>query len=185
MPKPNILFLMTDQHRGDCLGCAGNKIIKTPNIDRIAHEGVLFEHAYTSTPSCTPARAGLLTGLSPWRHGMLGMGRMALNYEVELPRVLKDAGYYTSSIGKLHYNPQRNYHGFDEVLLDESGRADTPDFVSDYRKWFKEKAPDLNPDATGIGFNDYKSGYYALPEELHPTYWTGLKAIDYIKKYDR
>jgi len=67
MAKPNILLLMTDQHRADCLGCYDNPVIKTPNFDRIAKEGVVFERAYTSTPSCTPARAGLLTGLSPWR----------------------------------------------------------------------------------------------------------------------
>jgi len=58
---------------------------------------------------------------------------------------MKAAGYYTYSIGKLHYNPQRNYHGFDGVLLDESGRADEPGFVSDYRQWFKQKAPELVP----------------------------------------
>ncbi len=53
---------MTDQHRGDCLGCAGNATIKTPNIDALARDGVLFSKAYTATPSCTPARAALLTG---------------------------------------------------------------------------------------------------------------------------
>ena len=63
--QPNILYLMTDQHRGDCLGCAGNKIIKTPHLDSIAMDGVVFSNAYSSTPSCTPARSALLTGLSP------------------------------------------------------------------------------------------------------------------------
>ncbi len=61
--RPNILFLMTDQHRFDCLGCMGNHVIRTPNLDRIAREGIRFTSAYSSTPSCTPARAGLLTGL--------------------------------------------------------------------------------------------------------------------------
>lgn len=185
MSKPNVLLLMTDQHRADCLGCYGNSLIKTPNYDRIAKEGVVFERAYTSTPSCTPARAGLLTGLSPWNHGMLGMGRMAPRYDFELPRAMKDAGYYTYSIGKLHHHPQRNYHGFDGAVLDESGRAQDDGFVSDYRQWFKKKAPDLNPEATGIGWNAYRADYYALPEELHPTYWTGQTAVDYIRNYDR
>jgi arylsulfatase A-like enzyme len=61
---------MTDQHRGDCMGCAGNKVIKTPHLDSIARDGVVFSNAYSSTPSCTPARSALLTGLSPWHHGM-------------------------------------------------------------------------------------------------------------------
>ena len=184
-PKPNILLLMTDQHRADCLGCDGNRIIRTPSFDRLAKEGVCFDHAYSSTPSCTPARAGLLTGLSPWRHGMLGYGRVAERYQFEMPRALKDAGYYTFAIGKLHYHPQRNYHGFDGALIDESGRAESPGFVSDYRQWFKAKAPDLNPDATGIAWNDYRAAVYALPEELHPTHWTGQTAVGWIRKYDR
>ncbi|MBI3117431.1 MAG: sulfatase-like hydrolase/transferase, partial [Candidatus Hydrogenedentes bacterium] len=69
--KPNILFLMADQHRGDCLGIDGNRAVKTPNLDHIANEGARFRCAYSSTPTCTPARAGLLTGMSPWGHGML------------------------------------------------------------------------------------------------------------------
>ena len=185
MRKPNILFLMTDQHRADCLACDGNRVIKTPSFDRIAREGVMFTHAYTSTPSCTPARSAILTGLSAWHHGMLAYGRVALRYPFELPRAMADAGYYTFAIGKLHYHPQRNYHGFHGALIDESGRVESPGFVSDYRKWFKEKAPDLDPDATGIAWNSYLAGYYALPEELHPTRWTGDRAVEFIGKYDR
>ena len=105
--KPNILYLMTDQHRADCLGCAGNKIIKTPNLDSIAADGVVFPNAYTSTPSCTPARAGILTGLSPWHHGMLGYGRVAGQYPFEMPQALRDAGYHLFGIGKMHWYPQK------------------------------------------------------------------------------
>lgn len=183
--RPNILFIMTDQHRADCLGCAGNRVIRTPNLDRIAKEGAYFANAYSTTPTCTPARAGLLTGQSPWHHGMIGFGQVAERYPFEMPRALNEAGYYTFAIGKLHYSPQRNYHGFQGALLDESGRVFSPDFISDYRKWFREKAPDLDPDATGIGWNDYRSGVYALPEELHPTRWTGDMAIEFLQKYSR
>ena len=58
--KPNILFLMSDQHRGDCLGADGNVRIRTPNLDRLARQGARFTNAYSSTPTCTPARACLL-----------------------------------------------------------------------------------------------------------------------------
>ena len=78
--QPNILFLMADQLRADCLGCYGNDVIRTPNLDRLASQGVRFTSAYTSVPSCTPARSALLTGLSPWHHGMLGMTGMASSY---------------------------------------------------------------------------------------------------------
>ena len=184
-PKPNILFLMTDQHRADCLGCAGNKVIKTPNLDSIAVEGVRFSNAYTSTPSCTPARAALLTGLSPWHHGMLGYGRIAGQYPFEMPQALRDAGYYLFGIGKMHWYPQKKLRGYHGLLVDESGRAETPGFVSDYRLWFKQQAPDLDPDATGIGWNDYRAKAYALPERLHPTVWTADRAVEFLDKYDR
>ena len=183
--RPNILYLMTDQHRADCLGCAGNKTIKTPNLDSIAADGVLFPIAYTSTPSCTPARSALLTGLSPWHHGMLGYGRVAGQYPFELPQAIRDAGYYLFGIGKMHWYPQKKLRGYHALLVDESGRAETPGFVSDYRLWFKERAPDLNPDATGIGWNEYRAKAYALPERLHPTTWTADRAVEFIEKYDR
>jgi hypothetical protein len=128
--KPNILLLMADQFRSDALGCDGNAQIYTPHLDQLASEGARFRCAYSCTPTCTPARAALLTGLSPWRHGLLGYGKVAERYPVEMPRLLKSAGYFTAVIGKCHYTPQRNTHGFDEALLDESGREESIDFRS-------------------------------------------------------
>jgi Arylsulfatase A and related enzymes len=183
--RPNILFLMDDQHRGDCIGADGNRAIRTPNLDRLAKEGARFRCAYSTTPTCTPARSALLTGLSPWNHGMLHMVAMATRYPFTKPQALRDAGYYTMGIGKMHYNPQRNLHGFHHVVLDESGRVQSPDFRSDYRAWFWSQAPHLDPDATGIGFNDYPAKPYALPENLHPTYWTGQTAVNFLKGYNR
>jgi len=183
--RPHILFLMSDQHRGDTMGCAGHPVVRTPTLDRIAREGVQFRCAYSSTPSCTPARASILTGLSPWHHGMLGYNAVAERYEREMPRMLADAGYHCVGIGKMHYHPQRNLHGFHGTILDESGRAESPDFVSDYRQWFLRMAPDLDPDATGIGWNDHRAAPYALPEELHPTRWTGDVAVDFVREYDK
>ena len=183
--RPNILLIVADQFRADCIQADGNRAIKTPNLDRIAQEGIRFACAYSSTPTCTPARSGLLTGLSPWRHGMLGYGRVAEKYPIEKPQALRDAGYYTFGIGKMHWRPQRNPHGFQQVLLDESGRAESPEFRSDYRAWFASEAPTLDPDATGIGWNDYPSKAYALPERLHPTRWTGETAGHFLRGYDR
>lgn len=184
-PRPNILLIMCDQFRGDCLGADGNEAIRTPNLDRLAREGARFARAYTSLPSCTPARATLLTGWGPWRHGMLGYGRVAGEYKNEKPRMLRQAGYHTLGIGKMHWFPQRIGHGFHETILDESGRVETKGFVSDYRQWFKQQAPDLDPDATGIGWNDYRAGPYALPEKLHPTYWTAQTAVEFLNAYGK
>jgi arylsulfatase len=183
--KPNLLLLMSDQHRADWMGCDGNTAVHTPNLDSIAGEGTRFRYAYSSTPTCTPARAALLTGMSPWRHGMLGYTRVAEHYAVEMPRALRDSGYTTCGIGKMHWSPQRNLHGFHTTLLDESGRAESPDFRSDYRSWFASEAPNLNPDATGIGWNDCTAKPYVLPERLHPTHWTADCAVRFIDGYQK
>jgi arylsulfatase A-like enzyme len=98
--------------------------------------------------------------------------------------MLADAGYQTVGIGKMHYHPQRNGHGFETLLLDESGRVEAPDFVSDYRKWFNEVAPDHDPDKTGIGWNSHRAAPYALDEHLHPTTWTGDRAVEFLEHYD-
>lgn len=182
--KPNLILLMADQHRGDAIGCSGNRAIKTPNIDSLAKDGVYFPNAYTAVPSCTPARAGLLTGLSPWHHGMLGYAYVAEHYKYEMPQMIRKAGYYTFGIGKMHWHPQRTLHGFHDTLLDESGRQEETSFVSDYRQWFRRVAPGKDPDETGIGWNSNKFGKYALDEKLHPTYWTGDQAVKKIKEHD-
>jgi len=182
--QPHIIFIMTDQHRGDSLGCMGNSSVMTPNIDRLANDGTLFVNGYSSTPSSTPARSGLLTGLSPWHHGMLGYGRVAAEYKYEMPRMMRDLGYYTFGIGKMHWYPQKSLHGFHVTLVDESGRVETPDFISDYREWFQLTAPGKNPDLTGIGWNEHRAGTYQLDEKLHPTAWTGQTACELIRNYE-
>lgn len=183
--KPNILFIMTDQQRGDCIGAEGHPVIKTPNLDVLAHEGTLFRCAYSCTPTCTPARAALLTGLGPWRNGMLGYSRVPNNYPNTKPKILREAGYYTTSIGKNHFHPQRNTHGYNRCILDESGREQSSEFRSDYRAWFYSEAPTQNPDVTGIGFNEYRAKPYQLPERLHPTTWTGDTAVNFIAGYQK
>ena len=181
--RPHIILLMTDQHRGDALGCAGHPAVRTPHLDALAARGARFINAFSSTPSCTPARAGLLTGLSPWHHGLLGYGRVARRYEFEMPRLLAQLGYFGFGIGKMHWFPQKSLHGFEGTLVDESGRVEEEGFVSDYRNWFHLEAPGLDPDATGIGWNEHRAGPYALDERLHPTAWTGATAVRFIENY--
>ena len=182
--KPHIILIMADQHRGDALGCMGNPVVISPNIDKLSEEGTLFCNGYSSTPSSTPARAGLLTGMSPWRHGMLGYGRVAMQYKYEMPAMLREQHYYTFGIGKMHWSPQKSLHGFHGTLLDESGRAETKYFISDYRLWLQIQMPGVNPDLTGIGWNEHRAGTYKLPEELHPTAWTGKMACELIQNYN-
>jgi arylsulfatase A-like enzyme len=93
---------MTDQQRWDTIG-AVTPSLSTPNMDRIAKEGALFSFGFTSTPTCTPARAAILTGQKPWNHGSLGAVGIAESYPFEMPSVLSDLGYSTTSIGKDHF----------------------------------------------------------------------------------
>nr|CRY95991.1 hypothetical protein [uncultured prokaryote] len=181
--KPNVILIMTDQQRFDAMGCTSDGLVITPNLDRLADDGYLFTSAYSSAPSSTPARAGLLTGCSPWIHGMLGYGNQAERYPYEMPRMLKDNGYAALAAGKMHYFPQNNTRGYDIVLFDESGRHEVPYFESDYRKWFYANRFGDNPDVTGIGWNEHAAGEYQLPEEVHPTRWTADRAIEMIEGY--
>ena len=180
--QPHIILIVTDQQRGDALGCC-NPAVLSPNLDALARDGVRFTRAYSSAPSSTPARAGLLTGMSPWGHGLLGYGKVAEHYPFEMPQLLRDAGYWTLGIGKMHWTPQNATHGFHATLIDESGRRESPYFMSDYRKWFACHAPGLDPDATGLGWNAHRAAAYALPEELHPTCWTGGQAVAAIEGF--
>jgi arylsulfatase len=78
---------MSDQFRADRVGVSINHVIHTPSLGRIASEGVISKRTYSSAPTCTPARTALLTGLSPWRHGPLGFGRVAERYSTGMPRL--------------------------------------------------------------------------------------------------
>jgi len=102
--QPNLLFIYADQHRADVMGCAGNDVVVTPHLDRLAAEGVRFDHAWTESPICQPARASLLTGRYPNDHGVLGnfAGDCQPEWDT-FPRRLQQAGYTTASIGKTHF----------------------------------------------------------------------------------
>jgi len=99
----NVLFIMTDQQRADHLSCAGNPILKTPNIDSIAKDGIRFTNAFCANPMCMPNRASMVTGLYPMVHGVRSNG---INLSTEVPtlaKILKKRGYHTAAVGKMHY----------------------------------------------------------------------------------
>lgn len=96
---PNVIFIICDQMRGDCMRCAGNDVIHTPNLDSLAARGTRFSHAYSEVPSCLPARAILWTGQNQWNAGLLGMGwgqgPIPNDYPHTLAGELTAAGYQT------------------------------------------------------------------------------------------
>jgi len=101
--KPNIIFLLTDDQRWDTMGCMGNTIIQTPNMDMLAHDGVLFKNAFVTTSICCVSRASIFSGLYARRHKIIDFktdfSEQALSQTY--PMLLKNAGYYTGFIGKF------------------------------------------------------------------------------------
>lgn len=187
--RPNLLLMMTDQHRGDCLGSDGHPVLETPYLDQLAGEGTRFRHAYTAVPSCIPARATLMTGMDQWHTGVLGMGRsrshMSSRYRHTLPGELAAAGYHTQGIGKMHFRPQRALNGFHNILLDESSREQDYRFKSDYRRWFEQhKEGHYDYRDHSVEWNSWMSRPSHLPEHLHPTYWTAQQAIEWLDRRD-
>ncbi len=102
MPKPNVLFLLTDQWRLQALGYAGNSQVHTPNIDRLAGESVNFKHAISGYSVCCPWRASFLTGQYPLTHGVIVNDVPINSAPVGLGEAFKREGYHTAFIGKWH-----------------------------------------------------------------------------------
>ena len=100
--KPNILVFITDQQRTDQIGCESRDSLRTPNIDALAENGTLFRKAYCNTPLCMPSRATLWSGQTPRGHGARTNGVNTRDDVLMLPQILKDNGYVTYSVGKLH-----------------------------------------------------------------------------------
>jgi arylsulfatase len=101
----NFLFITTDQHRADGLGCYGNPVVRTSHLDRLAAEGVRLTRAYVNNPLCMPSRATLLTGRYPRSHRVWCNGVALPPAETPFPTLLAAEGYRTACIGKMHFTP--------------------------------------------------------------------------------
>jgi len=99
---PNLLFVFADQWRAHALGCTGDTQVKTPNLDGLAEEGVLFTKAYSSNPVCSPCRSSIITGRFPHQTGVITNKIQLRDGEVSIAEVLRDMGYETGYIGKWH-----------------------------------------------------------------------------------
>jgi arylsulfatase A-like enzyme len=114
-PKPNILFILTDDQRYDTIGALGNPHIHTPNLDHLVHQGFAFEKHFCTTPICTPARAEILTGCDSFRNRVPWFG-MPINPELALlPQAFHGAGFHTIHVGKWHNDGHPRGKGYDRT----------------------------------------------------------------------
>lgn len=183
--RPNILWICTDQQRWDTLGCYGNSWTTTPNLDRLAAEGVVFDRAYCQSPVCTPSRASFLTGRYPRTTGCRQNGQSISTDEVLVTRTLADAGYVGGLSGKLHLSTchpsaspgteRRVADGYDEFHWSHHPDPDWP--TNEYHHWLREQG--VTYDRHPLAETKYvESG---MPEPYHQTTWCAQKAIDFIE----
>jgi len=128
--RPNIVFIMSDDHAYQAISAYSNKLINTPNIDKIAREGILFTNACVTNSICAPSRATILTGKHTHIHGKIDNRMPFDTTNVTFPQILHNAGYQTAMFGKLHFG--NNPKGFDEFkILPGQGRYYNPRFITD------------------------------------------------------
>lgn len=155
--RPNLIFILTDDHRWDALGYFGNPLARTPEIDAIARSGTVFRNAFASTPICSASRASLISGLQErtHRYGFQTDAILPAYMEQAYPFMLRQAGYRTAFFGKFG------------VKYGAMGRLF--DVYEDY---------DRNND-----FNDRRGYFYKTlgPDTVHLTRYTGQRGVDFIK----
>ena len=175
--RPNFILIMPDQFRGDCLSLEHHPVLMTPNIDHIGAGGSHFRRAYSTCPSCVPARRSLMTGTFPATNGMVGFEE-GVEWEAPptLPGVLRDAGYHTSIVGRnMHLHPLRRRYGFDEMVI----------YPDDYRQYVDDNQGDSEDVMDhGISRNGWTARPWHMDEKFHPTTWTVTEAQRFLRRRD-
>ncbi|MDQ8207281.1 sulfatase-like hydrolase/transferase [Coraliomargarita sp. SDUM461003] len=178
--KPNMIYIVADQWRGDCLGLYRNHHpVMTPHLNQLACEGINYTHGYADCPLCMPQRATMLTG----RTG--SQNRCIKNFTTEnaphidpqqtLPgRLTREAGYQTKAIGKMHFAPHRARHGFEHVSLH-------PD---DYLWWLEEQGQGGSFRAHGLGGNEVYPTESTCDQRYYHTTWIVDQAIRFLEQRD-
>ncbi|MBE7465315.1 MAG: sulfatase-like hydrolase/transferase [Planctomycetes bacterium] len=182
--QPNLILITTDQQRGDTLGINGNTEVRTPFLDSLAARGANFRNAYTTCPVCIPARRSLLSGLHPSTHG-LNRNREGIAFDppTTLPLLLRNAGYQTQLVGKLHVAIPGVRYGFDHMFQSETPndrRHSEHQRRNDYADWFEERSDAPHTLPFGVMSNDRNARPWTLPEHLHHTSWVTHEAARFL-----
>jgi arylsulfatase A-like enzyme len=201
MKRPNILWICTDQQRWDTLGCYGNKFVRTPNIDRLAEDGVMFSRFYTQNPVCVPSRASFLTGRYPRTNRTRRNTDSIPAEEVLVTRILADAGYTCGLSGKLHVSiddpetgmERRIEDGYSEfyfspvpglawpgdALRERGLQVDqTAQQTNQYTHWLGQHGLEYDPRP----FEDSKWVQVGMEPEYGQTTWCSERAIEFIER---
>ena len=192
LERPNVVLIMVDQWRGDCLSVEDHPVVQTPYLDQLALDGVRFSRAYSATPTCIPARAALFTGLTQRSHGRVGYrDGVPWNYEHYLADEFTRHGYQTQAVGKLHVYPERSQVGFQNVILHDGylhyarKRDHDLDSIDDYLPWLRQQ---LGRDADyfdhGVNCNSWVARPWDKSEDLHPTNFVVAQSIGFLRRRD-
>lgn len=198
--RPNILVISSDQQRFDAMGCYGNDHIHTPQLDRLAADGALFENCYSQSPMCAPSRASLMTGLFPRNHGLWANGVNLDDRHRLLSRALADTGYDCGLVGKFHLAAAAE--GRTERRIDDGFRmfewAHDPIHPSPqnrYHQWLASNHPDVFAEfSSTMGRrwetekgNQSKGALYldTVRPEAHYSRWVADTAIDFLQDRNR
>lgn len=212
--KLNILFIISDAHRADHMSCAGNPVIKTPNLDKLAKEGVRFSNCFCTNPICMPNRATLITGLYPNVHGVRSNG---INLREDIPTIIKtlrERGWHTAAMGKIHHqfwlgafkhkyksaesfdawvdekSPVRKnfplpYYGYEEVeVISGNGTV----CAGHYTLWLEERAPEIAKEVNKRVKNYdnlFSLSCEEIPEELYNTTFVKERTLAFLERYAR
>lgn len=179
---PNIVLMMADQFRYDGFAASGARHMRTPCLDRLAREGCVFSNAHSPTPVCMAARHSLITGLTSRFHGQTGnANRPIKDYRIPtLPRVLREMGYVTGAVGKMHFFPRREHHGFDEMHLME----ELPNYREEdaYLGFLARNGKGEVRHIHGVRPLLYHQPQQAMvPEELHGSSFVATRAIEFMR----
>lgn len=158
---PNFVFLISDDHSAPDLGCYGNKVVKTPNLDRLAQQGARFNKCFVSSPQCSPNRSSIFTGCSPHTTGTSRLHTPMPPWETSFLEPLKEKGYFTGAFRKVHQGPQ-----FDKRwdFYAGTGKVAGKGFAS-----FFDALPKGKPFFLHVGFTDphrkYAPGAFDPPHD--------------------
>ncbi|GAB1582876.1 sulfatase-like hydrolase/transferase [Phyllobacterium phragmitis] len=164
--RPDIIMVMTDQHAARIMGCAGDPVAETPNLDRLARQGTRFENCYCPSPLCVPSRMAFLSGLEPHRSGVLSNDDYLASDIPTIAHALSAAGYDCRLVGRMHFYGPDQLHGFNERPIGDIGAtypgAPPPD-IGPLTRGRGNRGPEL--EYSGAGETSYQAYDLAVAEQ--------------------